>query len=205
MKKITCYFLIIYILFLNNLSVFSQEQIDPKTMLEIRNIQTRTFNTPNEKQVMKAVINTLQDNGFIILNIEDDIGYLRAKKEIKLKRTNKKRVVGYSSLMGYYIACLAISFGLNPAAMYGMATTSLMMKNEIAPHTVIFDSNVDVEKIGKKTKVRFIVIEKVLENADGYTTVKSSPRKVVRHYEPIIYQEFFKQLEKNLFLIQNNV
>ena len=79
----------------------------------------------------------------------------------------------------------------------------MQIKNEVAPHTVIFDSNVDIQQLGKKTKVRFAVIEKVLENGDGYTTVKSSPRKVARHYEPEIYQEFFNQVDKNLFLEKN--
>ena len=77
------------------------------------------------------------------------------------------------------------------------------MKNELALHTVIFDSNVNIEKLGIKTKVRFTVIEKILENGDGYTTVKSSPRKVVRHYEPEIYKEFFNQIDKNLFIEKN--
>jgi hypothetical protein len=97
---------------------------------------------------------------------------------------------------------LAFSFGLNPDAALGMYTSGMQIKNEVAPHTVVFDSNVDIEVVGDRTKVRFHVIEKILENGDGYTTVKSSPRKVVRHYEPEIYQEFFNQLDKNLFLDQ---
>ena len=59
------------------------------------------------------------------------------------------------------------------------------------------------ETIGKRTKVRINLIEKILENADGYTMIKSSPRKVIRHYDAELYQEFFNQVDKNLFLETN--
>ncbi len=175
-----------------------------KTMLEIREVQTKFFDTKDTKQVTKAIINTLQDNGFVIQDIEPDLGYIRAKKEVKLKRTYKGRVAMYSTCLAIDAACLGLSFGMNPAAIIDMIQNTIRIKNEVAPHTVIFDSNVNIECINnRKTKVRFTVIEKILENADGYTTVKSSPRKVVRHYEPEIYQEFFNQVGKNLFLEKN--
>lgn len=183
-----------------NVQVYAAKPVPQRTVLELRNIQTRTFDTPNEMLVAKAVINTLQDNGFIIQDIEPDLGYIRAKKEVKLKRTNKGRVTLYCAEFAYYGIMTGLSFGINAPFLI---IPTMHMKNELALHTVIFDSNVNIEKIGKKTKVRFTVIEKVLENGDGYTTVKSSPRQVVRHYEPEIYQEFFKQVDKNLFLEKN--
>lgn len=170
--------------------------------LDIRALQTRVFDTSDDKKVVKAVINTLQDNGFIIQSVEPELGHIRAKKEVKLKRTDKGRVSVYSTCLALNTAALALSFGVNPSAILGMIEDSIRISNEVAPHTVIFDSNVNIHKIGNKTKVRFNVIEKVLENADGYTTVKSSPRKVVRHYEAEIYQEFFNQVAKSLFLEQ---
>lgn len=170
--------------------------------LDIRALQTRIFETPDDKKVVKAVIDTLQDNGFIIQSVEPELGHIRAKKEVKLKRTDKGRVSVYSTCIAFNTAALALSFGANPSAILAIVEDSIRISNEVAPHTVIFDSNVNIHKIGNKTKVRFNVIEKVLENADGYTTVKSSPRKVVRHYEAEIYQEFFKQVAKSLFLEQ---
>jgi len=72
--------------------------------------------------------------------------------------------------------------------------------NELADKTVIIDSNINIEPYGNdSTKVRFTIVKKVLENADGYSYVKSSPRKVVRIKEPAIYTEFFNQLSKNIF------
>jgi hypothetical protein len=203
MKKFIQIFLIIAFIFTSNSTVFAAKEKVERSMLEIREVQTRYFETTDSNLVAKAIINTLQDNGFIIQRLEPDLGYIKAKKEVKLKRTLKGRVVGFSLLEAYYATCLAFSFGINPEAAWGMYTSGMQIKNEVAPHTVIFDSNVDIETVGNRTKVRFHVIEKILENGDGYTTVKSSPRKVVRHYEPEIYQEFFNQVDKNLFLEKN--
>lgn len=200
MKRFLSTFLIFIFFISLSTSTCSAKKVQSRSMLEIREIQTHFFDTSNTNQVVKAIINTLQDNGFIIQNIEPDLGYIKAKKEVKLKRTLKSRIVLYSFLEAIDATCLGLSFGLNPAAAWDMYLQSMRIKNEIAPHTVIFDSNIDVQKFGHKTKVRFSIIEKVLENGDGYTTIKSSPRQVVRHYEPEIYQEFFNQVNKNLFL-----
>lgn len=197
MKKFLSIFVLINLLLVNQ--AFAKP-VQKKNYSEIREMQTRTFETSNKFLVMKSVINTLQDNGFIIQNIEDSMGYIRAKKEVKLKRTHKGRVTYYSTLLALNATALGLSFGLNPMAAYGMIQDSMAISSEVAPHTVIFDTNVFIEPFGKYTKVRFSVIEKELENSDGYTTVKASPRKVVRHYEQDLYQEFFNQVSKNLFL-----
>ncbi len=199
MKKIIS--LILIILFCTiNIKTYAAKQLPAKTILELRDIQTRTFDTPDEMLVAKAVINTLQDNGFIIQNIEPDLGYIRAKKEFKAKRTDKGRVTLYCAEFAYYGIMTGLSFGINAPFLI---IPTMHMKNELALHSVVIDSNINIEKIGKRTKVRFTLIEKVLENGDGYTTVKSSPRKVVRHYEQEIYQEFFNQVDKNLFMEKN--
>ena len=146
MKKLLSIFIACVFLISNCGIAFASKAVQVKSMLEIREVQTHIFDTPDTKQVAKAVINTLQDNGFIIQNIEPDLGYIRAKKEVKLKRTLKGRVVGYSFLELLYGACLGLSFGLNPSAAWGMYQTSMQIKNEVAPHTVIFDSNVDIQQ-----------------------------------------------------------
>lgn len=165
--------------------------------MEIREMQTRYFDTINEKQVIKAVINTLQDNGFIVQNIEEKMGYITARKDFRANRTDKGRIVRISSEYIFYGGLAICSFGA--CAPYLIIPT-MHLKNELSLHPVVVDANVTIEVVGKQTKVRFSFIEKIMENADGYMFIKSSPRKVVRHYEPEIYQEFFNQLDKNLFI-----
>ncbi len=190
------------IILLSQHSVFAKTAQKHKSMLEIREVQTHVFDTPDVEKVTKAVISTLQDNGFIVQIVEPDLGHIRAKKETKLKRTDKGRVAIYSTCI--LLDSFSSVFG-NVYGMYDLYVNSMRLDNELSLHPVIFDSNVNIEKVGKTVKVRFIVIEKVLENADGYTTVKSSPRKVVRHYDPELYQEFFSQVSKSLFLEDNKI
>ena len=203
MERFFCKILVLIFCFLQASFCCAVEVPPSPSMLELRERQTRYFDTADTFMVMKAVINTLQDNGFVINKAEFDLGYIRAQKDIKLKRTMKGRVALYSTSFALNTTCLALSFCANPAAIIGMFQDSMRIKNEIAPHTVIFDSNVVVQRVGRRTKVRFVVVEKVLENADGYTTVKSSPRDVFRNFPPEVYQEFFVQLDKNIFLDRN--
>ena len=170
------------------------------TMMELREIQTRYFETSNDKKVMKAVINTLQDNGFVIQNIEDEMGYITARKDFRAKRTDKGRVARISVEYAYFGTLTVLSFG---ALWPYLIIPSMHMKNEVSLHPVVVDANVTIDKIGKQTKVRFSFVEKIMENADGYMFVKCAQRKVVRYYTQEIYQEFFNQVDKNLFLEKN--
>lgn len=166
------------------------------SQLEIREMQSHVFPTNNTQEVFKATINTLQDAGFSIINIEDELGYIRARREFKDRRTDKKRVTLYSLELAYYIACTALSYG---AAATSLQDPILRLKNELEDKTVVVDTNANIERYGNQTRVRVTMIEKVLYNADGYSYVKSAPRNVIRIYSPMIYQEFFNELDKSIF------
>lgn len=55
------------------------------TQLQIREFQTRTYATKDTKMVMKAVLNVLQDDGFIAKNADVDLGLITATKEIDVQ------------------------------------------------------------------------------------------------------------------------
>lgn len=167
------------------------------SQLERREIETHFFDTSDTQKVMKAAINTLQDSGFVIQEIEPDLGYLRARKIYKKKFVNKGRVVGNSFLLALTAAYAVFTYG---STAYYVADPTRRISNELHEKTIVVDSNVNVEKFGKnKTKVRFVVVQKVLQNADGYSFVKSAPTRILRVYDPKVYQEFFAQLDKSIF------
>ena len=56
-----------------------------KTQLQIREFQTRTYETNDVKMVMKAVLHVLQDNGFMVKNAVVDLGLLTAEKEVDVE------------------------------------------------------------------------------------------------------------------------
>jgi hypothetical protein len=57
-----------------------------KTQLQVREFQTRSFNTKDIRLVMKAMINVLQDEGFIIKTANIELGLLSATKEVEGNR-----------------------------------------------------------------------------------------------------------------------
>lgn len=57
----------------------------PKSQLQIREFQTRSYETNDTKMVLKAVLNTLQDEGYIVKNAVPDLGLLSATKEVDIE------------------------------------------------------------------------------------------------------------------------
>ena len=69
-----------------------------RTQLEIRQVQTRTFDTQDQLLVMKAVLNVLQDDGFIVNNANSELGLISASKEIpteKIEKSEMQRRFGF--------------------------------------------------------------------------------------------------------------
>src|ERR1700722_2424713 len=61
----------------------------PLTQLQVREIQTRQFDTCDAKLVMKAMMNILQDDGFIIKNAVSDLGLLSAEKDLDVSKKSE--------------------------------------------------------------------------------------------------------------------
>jgi len=70
----------------------------PKTQLEIREFQTRDYDTNDVKMVMKSVLNVLQDDNYIVKNANVELGLLSATKEIDVE--SKGEAVLLSILAG---------------------------------------------------------------------------------------------------------
>lgn len=196
MKKLISFFLTLIFSFYCILPVSAKKIQVVKSQLEVREIQTHVYDTSDRMGVFKAAINTLQDQGYTILNIEDELGYIQARREFKAVRIDRGRMTGYYCLLAYYATLTALTYGLEAPIM---ADAIRKISNESSPRTIIVDSNVTIEPFNKKTRVRFTLIEKELENADGYSYIKSSPRKVIRIYTEPIYQEFFTEMGKSIF------
>ncbi len=55
-----------------------------RSALEVRALQTYTFDTADTKLVMKAMLNALQDQGYVVRNAVTELGLITASKEIDL-------------------------------------------------------------------------------------------------------------------------
>lgn len=56
-----------------------------KTQLEIRQMQTYVFDVSDFNLVMKAMLNVLQDDGYIVKNVQLNLGFLSATKEVDVE------------------------------------------------------------------------------------------------------------------------
>ena len=61
----------------------------PRTQVELRHFQTRTYPTDDARLVMKAMINVLQDVGFIVKNADAGLGVITAEKWSDVQHTRK--------------------------------------------------------------------------------------------------------------------
>ena len=58
-----------------------------KRQLEIRQMQTREFQTTDTKMVLRAILNTLQDEGYMVRQINTEMGFFNATMEIDDENT----------------------------------------------------------------------------------------------------------------------
>ena len=89
LKKI---FLILFVLCLA-LPVPAKKQVQediitPMTQLEKRQFQTRTYDSSDKALVMKAMLNVLQDEGFIVYNANPLLGFIYGVKDFDTSDPN---------------------------------------------------------------------------------------------------------------------
>ncbi len=195
MKKFFC--MILIFLF----SLFPCNTAYSRTMPKVKkqvlyDMQTRYFDCSDSKSVMDAVLATLYDSDYSIEDFNTELGLIRVTKTLKASYTSKKRVAGWSVVLAAATAYTVFSYGAAAASMY---SPTRRIATEMKDKTVVIDANVYISQIDEnKFKVKFIPVEKVLQNADGFAFNQMAPVKVIRIYRPEPYDEFFSQVEAKL-------
>lgn len=114
----------------------------PHSALQIREIQTRNFETADTRLVMKAVLNALQDEGFITRNAVSDLGLITATKE---EDTERQSTVLFSTLF------------------HG--------RDAVWPKSSVVEATINVSEFGRATRVRVSFHQKMLDNRGGTMSV----------------------------------
>ncbi|MDF2549405.1 MAG: hypothetical protein K0S07_472 [Chlamydiales bacterium] len=60
------------------------------SQMELRQIQTKSFNSVDMKNVMKVMLSVLQDDGYIVKNANLDLGLISATKEMSVESRKEK-------------------------------------------------------------------------------------------------------------------
>jgi hypothetical protein len=158
-----------------------------KTQLETRELQTRTFGTNDEKLVMKAMLNVLQDDGYVVKNAVTELGLITA--------THESDLAPGRSGGGVFGGLVILGGGGNGGGGWGLGTQTSEPSYR-KTEQIEFTGN--VSEFGEQTKVRVSFQRKVLDN-----------RGEVVEVQPIddgdFYQDFFSRMDKGLFLQNENL
>ena len=114
-----------------------------QTQLQIREFQTKAYETNNTKMVMKALLNVLQDDAFIVKEANTELGFMTASKEIDVE-----------------------SKGSAFVATLFMGSNAKWKKNSI------IEATANISEFGTQTRVRMIFQTKTMDNKGGVVEVK---------------------------------
>jgi hypothetical protein len=163
--------------------------VPPPTQLEVREYQTRTFDTPDTALVMKAMLNALQDDGYVVRNAVVELGLITAAKESDLA-PGRSGATGGGLLGGFGSIIIG---GTGPGGVVvGSQQDPTYAKTEVRDFTG------NVSAFGKQTKVRVSFQRKVLDNRGDVVEVEA-----ITDLE--FYQTFFSRMDKSLFLQRENL
>lgn len=160
----------------------------PQTQLQIREYQTREFDTNDVKLVMKAVLNVLQDEGFVVRNAVPDLGLLTASKEYQVASTSSAgRSSGSDTWADIFEAIFSSRTG-------GRSSRRSSSDSPIRVQTFKqIEASVNVSELGSRCKVRANFIARIL---DG----NGQPLEVYAVDDMKFYQDFFVKVDKGVFI-----
>jgi len=142
--------------------------------LEVRQAQSRTFETADSRLVLKAALNVLQDQGYVIRHADAELGIVTAVMEWRSKQANQGlRVLKWVAALPTYGASLLIPTG----------------KTEFSA----IEANVNVTPEAARTRVRISLVSKV-------TDTSGAVRRVAPVDDPVAYQRLLAGLDRAVFL-----
>ena len=146
----------------------------PQAPLELRQAQSRTFETPDSRLVLKAALNVLQDQGFVIRHADAELGIVTAAMEWRSRTPNRGlRVLKWVTVVPTYGASLLIPSG----------------QTEVSA----IEANVNVTPEGARTRVRISLVSRV--TGKGGEVLRVMPVD-----DPLAYQRLLAGLDKAVFL-----
>ncbi len=148
------------------------------TSLNERQLQTKSYDTTNESEILSSSVATLQDMGFNIDEINRDFGVITCSKTRDARETGQQ--VGL-----FFLALLSGNGNIMDSADH---TQNIRATVVVAPK----------EKLKKVTDVRLTVMRVLRNHKGGVTGVENIKDKA-------IYQQFFDKLSKSVFLEENKI
>ncbi len=146
----------------------------PQAPLELRQAQSRTFETPDQHLVLKAALNVLQDQGFVIRHADAELGLVTATTEWRSGQPNQGlRILKWVAVLPTYGASLLLPTGQTEYSA--------------------IEAIVNVTPEATRTRVRVSLVAKV-------TDKKGNVQRVSPVDDPLAYQRLLAGLDRAVFL-----
>ncbi len=146
----------------------------PQSPLELRQAQSRSFETADSRLVLKAALNVLQDQGFVIRHADAELGIVTAVMEWRSRQPNRGlRVLKWVAAVPTYGAALLVPSG----------------RTEFSS----IEANVNVTPEAARTRVRVSLVSRV--TGKNGEVLRVSPVE-----DPLAYQRLLAGLDKAVFL-----
>lgn len=155
-------------------------QLSPESNAN-RAMQTRLFETANDRELLSASAATLQDLGFQVEESVREVGFLRAAKERSAREYGQ-------DLTRFFFGLLSLGHVLMPIDLHQKIAASLIAR--------------PVSQDGSRQEVR-IMFYRVVWKGDGQadrTYIPPGEQKMEMIRDPEMYQQFFAKLSKAVFL-----
>lgn len=123
------------------------QQVPPqplKTQIQVREFQTRTFDTNKTDEVMSAVVEAFQDQGFMVKNVVPQVGLISATREVEVENGDEAFLKRF-----------------------------MLGQNAVWSKNAAIEATANVKTQGGKTKIRANFQEKILNNHGGVDTVNT--------------------------------
>lgn len=175
--------------------------IPRKTALEIREMQTRTFETTDTKMVMKAVLNVLQDEGYIVKNANIDLGLITADKQVETSSQNNVNSGSATTalVLGLAEVALRVAFSDSNSSSGSSTSSSSSSGNDDRWEKYrSMECSANISEFGAQTRVRINVQVRAVDNKGDMVTVYQIE-------DPIFYQDFFAKVDKGIFIAKEKL
>lgn len=157
-----------------------------KSQLQVREFQTREYDTNDVRLVMKACLNVLQDDGFVVKNAVTELGLLTAEKEVQLSGQSRHQS---ASSDDYWLDVFENVFRKST----NRSRSNRQAEEVRYPKFRKIEVSLTVSELGRRSKVRANFQAKTFDN-------NGQPLDVEAISDAVFYQTFFAKVDKGIFI-----
>ncbi len=194
MKKFISIFFILALTFgkISIVTTYASETIPDNNL---REIQTRTYNTNNSDLVRKSILEVLEQNDYKVNYQNKDLYYIKATKYSKVKDVNKLLIAGYVAKIGLDTFQAILTYGLKSYSVIG---DIILIKIELKDKNLDSNIGINITPNENATKVRINMNQIMTGKRDGLLIGKQNRLKTIQIREEAEYKVFFYKLNKKL-------